>query len=268
MSVADRGMGLGLQALRKLASFELIDRIGLRKLCGERRLPGDEERLPWRDAGRPHLRPGRAARQARPRRASRAAATRSTSRPTTSSRCCWRSCASSRPSELRPAALSADEACAASAELLAQGAELGLATLGVPEELGGTAAERSAVTTVLVDRGARPRRHGPRGLAARPQLGRNRARTLGQLRPAGHLPAGLHRRRRARAPRSRSSSRSRCSTRSICRRPRASTARATSSTASSRSSSAAADAEVLLVAAALEGHGPALFLVESGARRA
>ena len=30
MSVADRSMGLGLQALRKIASFELIDRVGLR----------------------------------------------------------------------------------------------------------------------------------------------------------------------------------------------------------------------------------------------
>ena len=52
--------------------------------------------------------------------------------------------------ELRPAALKADEACAPPQAILDQGNELGLALLGVPEDLGGTATERSAVTSVLV----------------------------------------------------------------------------------------------------------------------
>jgi alkylation response protein AidB-like acyl-CoA dehydrogenase len=52
--------------------------------------------------------------------------------------------------KIRPVALAADEACATSAEILAQAAELGVATLGVPEELGGIMAERSAITSVLV----------------------------------------------------------------------------------------------------------------------
>ncbi len=52
--------------------------------------------------------------------------------------------------KLRPAAQHADEACAAPTELLAQANELGLTMVGVPEELGGAVAERSAVTTVLM----------------------------------------------------------------------------------------------------------------------
>jgi hypothetical protein len=52
--------------------------------------------------------------------------------------------------KLRPAASAADEACAVPAELLAESAELGLTTVGVPEELGGAVEQRSAVTAVLM----------------------------------------------------------------------------------------------------------------------
>jgi alkylation response protein AidB-like acyl-CoA dehydrogenase len=52
--------------------------------------------------------------------------------------------------ELRPIAQAADAACEAPKELLDQAAELGLTMLGVPEELGGAVSERSAVTAVLV----------------------------------------------------------------------------------------------------------------------
>ncbi|MGZ4177524.1 MAG: acyl-CoA dehydrogenase family protein [Solirubrobacteraceae bacterium] len=51
---------------------------------------------------------------------------------------------------LRPAALDADTACAAPAELLSQANELGLTMIGVPEELGGAVDQRSATTTVLM----------------------------------------------------------------------------------------------------------------------
>ena len=52
--------------------------------------------------------------------------------------------------KLRPAAQKADEACAAPDDLLGQANELGLTIVGVPEELGGAVAQRSAVTTVLM----------------------------------------------------------------------------------------------------------------------
>ena len=51
---------------------------------------------------------------------------------------------------LRPAAAEADRAAQASQEVLAQAAGVGLATLAVPEQLGGISAERSATAGVLV----------------------------------------------------------------------------------------------------------------------
>jgi len=51
---------------------------------------------------------------------------------------------------LRPSAASADDKCAPPEELLSTAAELGVTLLGVPEELGGVATERSTVTNVLV----------------------------------------------------------------------------------------------------------------------
>jgi alkylation response protein AidB-like acyl-CoA dehydrogenase len=51
---------------------------------------------------------------------------------------------------VRPAATAADESCEAPAELLEAGLEIGLPILGVAEQLGGIAEERSAVAGVLV----------------------------------------------------------------------------------------------------------------------
>ena len=51
---------------------------------------------------------------------------------------------------LRPAAAEANEACAAPEDLLKSSLEIGLPILGVSEELGGIASERSAVAGVLV----------------------------------------------------------------------------------------------------------------------
>jgi alkylation response protein AidB-like acyl-CoA dehydrogenase len=51
---------------------------------------------------------------------------------------------------IRPAAAKADEACEAPQELLASANELGLPILGVSEDLGGIATERSAVAGTLV----------------------------------------------------------------------------------------------------------------------
>jgi alkylation response protein AidB-like acyl-CoA dehydrogenase len=52
--------------------------------------------------------------------------------------------------KLRPAASAADAACSTPPELLAQSAELGITALGVPEELGGAVDQRSAVTSALI----------------------------------------------------------------------------------------------------------------------
>ncbi|MES2090971.1 MAG: acyl-CoA dehydrogenase family protein [Pseudomonadota bacterium] len=52
--------------------------------------------------------------------------------------------------QLRPAASAADSAHAAPSALLSQCAELGMTALGIPESLGGMGTERSAVTHVLI----------------------------------------------------------------------------------------------------------------------
>ena len=64
--------------------------------------------------------------------------------------------------ELRPAARAADEACWTPRELLGQAGELGLTMVGVPEELGGDVAARSAVSSVLT---AEALAHGDMGIA-------------------------------------------------------------------------------------------------------
>lgn len=51
---------------------------------------------------------------------------------------------------LRPSAAAADDKCGPPEELLSTATELGVTLLGVPEELGGVATERSTVTNVLV----------------------------------------------------------------------------------------------------------------------
>src|SRR4051812_38130639 len=63
---------------------------------------------------------------------------------------------------LRPAAAAADAATAPPAGLAAEAAEIGVALLGVSEELGGLEAERSSVTGVLA---AEALAHGDLGLA-------------------------------------------------------------------------------------------------------
>jgi alkylation response protein AidB-like acyl-CoA dehydrogenase len=64
--------------------------------------------------------------------------------------------------QLRPIAADADGKCDAPQGVLRTASELGLTELGVPEELGGVGTERSAVTNVLV---AEALAHGDLGLA-------------------------------------------------------------------------------------------------------
>jgi alkylation response protein AidB-like acyl-CoA dehydrogenase len=63
---------------------------------------------------------------------------------------------------LRPIAADADSKCEAPQAVLSMAAELGITMIGVPEELGGVGTERSTVTNVLV---AEALAHGDLGLA-------------------------------------------------------------------------------------------------------
>ncbi len=262
MSVADRSMGLGLQALRKLASFELIDRVGLR---------GPTEQIVYQAskngfrgatlAGRTFARATSAGKPTRARVSGGGDLFDLT--PDDDQQMLIEVTREIATNELRPAALKADEACAAPDEILAQGTELGLALLGVPEDLGGTAAERSAVTSVLV---TEQLSRGDMGLAVA-LLGTSAVSTaLGLWGDADQQGTYLPAFTGDDVP---------CAALAILEPQPLFDPFALKTTARLDGEGyvlsgvkslvpRCADAEVLLVAAQLEGHGPALFFVNSG----
>ena len=149
MNTADRGMGFGLRALNRLAGLELLDRIGMRERA-ERAL-FRATRNGFRAAGAAGRtfaatqRRGKPARQPTGERSGLFDIT-----PSDEQQMMREAVGDFALERLRPVAQDADSACEAPAEVLAQSAELGVAMLGVPEDLGGVVSERSAVTSVLV----------------------------------------------------------------------------------------------------------------------
>jgi len=149
VSAGDRAMGVGLQALRRVAGSQVLDRVGLREPA---------ERLvhrATRDGARATTTAGRtfvaARRLARPaRQAKRPPAALFDLTPTDEQQMMQEAVRDFAAKRIRPAAQAADRGRATPPELLAGAAELGLATLGIPEELGGSLPERSAVTSALV----------------------------------------------------------------------------------------------------------------------
>ena len=145
----ERGMAVGLRALNRLAGNPLIDRFGLRDPA-QRVLHGASRatvRTATR-AGRTFAATQKLSRPARQPRTGRSDLFDLT--PDDEQQMLREAVRDFALAKLRPAARDADEACAAPDELLAQANELGLTMVGVPEELGGAVAERSAVTTVLM----------------------------------------------------------------------------------------------------------------------
>lgn len=149
MTLAQQGTQVALRGLNRLAQLDLIDRAGLR---------GVTERLVYRGtrggfraanaAGRRFAavqKLGKPARQPRSKKSGGFDVT-----PDEEQLMMQEAVGDFAQQKLRPAAGDADAACAAPPELLAQSAELGIGMLGVPEELGGAFAERSAVTSALI----------------------------------------------------------------------------------------------------------------------
>ena len=253
-------MGLALRALNRFAGLEVIDRVGLRKPA---------ERLLYRGM----MAAGAASRSF--------AATRKLARPARQSprpagdlfdltpddeqqmiRETFRSFAAER---IRPTAQQADAESSPPPELLAQAAELGIAMLGVPEELDGPLAERATVTSVLA---AEALAHGDMGLALAALAPAAVSSALGLWGDAGqqstYLPAfggddppvaalALLEAQPLFDP----------------LRPATRARRADGGFVLEGAKSLvprAAQAELLLVGAELEGRGPALFLVESSTK--
>ena len=161
MKPADRATRLGLRALNEFAGSQVVDRIGLRKPA---------ERLLHRAARGSARTAAAAGRRFRAVRRLSAPARLATVKrgdlfdldPTDEQRLLAESLRDFARERIRPAALAADAACAAPAELLAELEQLGIGMLGVPEELGGVVGERSSVTTVLA---AEALAHGDAGIA-------------------------------------------------------------------------------------------------------
>ncbi len=148
MSMAERSMGFGLRALGRIAGSDVVDRLGVRKPA---------ERVLYRATRDGFRAVGAATRTFKAvngrGRATRLSTTASTGlfdlTPTEEQQMLQESFKAFGAERLRPAALAADTAAAAPEEILSAGGELGLTMLGVPEALGGAVSERSSVTAVL-----------------------------------------------------------------------------------------------------------------------
>jgi alkylation response protein AidB-like acyl-CoA dehydrogenase len=148
-NMAERSMAVGLRALNRLASSDLVDRFGLRAPT-ERFLHG-ASKTTMRTAATAGRTFAAAQKLSRPARQPRARSSHLFDlQPSDEQQMLSESVRDFALSKLRTAAHDADEACAAPPELLAQSNELGLTMVGVPEELGGAVPERSAVTSVLM----------------------------------------------------------------------------------------------------------------------
>jgi len=161
MTVAERGRALGLRTVTRLAGSDVLDRVGMRKPV---------ERALYRAskggfrvavaAGRTFSVASKLGSPARQGTAKSSGLFDLT--PDDEQAMLVEAITDFAAAGVRPAALEADTAAATPTELLEQASELGLGTLGIPEELGGVMTERSAMTTVLA---AEALAHGDMGIA-------------------------------------------------------------------------------------------------------
>jgi alkylation response protein AidB-like acyl-CoA dehydrogenase len=148
-SIAERGMAVGLRALNKVASSSAIDRLGLRDPT--LRLLHHASKTTGRTAARAGRTFAAAQRLSRPARQPRTGSSDLFDlEPTEEQQLLRESVREFALAELRGVASAADADRAVPPALLAQANELGLAMVGVPEELGGVVQERAATTTVLM----------------------------------------------------------------------------------------------------------------------
>jgi alkylation response protein AidB-like acyl-CoA dehydrogenase len=159
-TLTDRGMEVGLRALRTAAGSSLLDRLGLREQAERAAFQLSKNGFKAGvAAGRVFTRvPGTGA-PVRQKKATTSGLFDLT--PDDEQQMLVEALKAFAAERLRPAAVDADAACAPPEGLAAEVAELGIALLGVPDELGGAMTERSAVTTAL---SAEALAHGDVGL--------------------------------------------------------------------------------------------------------
>lgn len=146
---SDVMMGRGLRFLNRVAGLSVIDKVGAREPTEALLYQG--AKTAFRTAGavgrtfaatRKLLQPARLARGS--------GADLFDLTPTEEQQMLVEAVASFASEQLRPAALDADSACRAPVALLAQAATLGIGLMAIPEDFGGAGAERSPVTQALV----------------------------------------------------------------------------------------------------------------------
>lgn len=159
--MAERGMGYGLRALNRLAGSDLLDRIRLRKQVEKALFQGTKNGFKGATAaGRTF---SAAQRLGKPARQKKGKSTGLFDLTPDDEQQMFQEAGRSFASDLiRPAALEADEKRETPKEILDQANELGVNMLGVPEELGGVMTEQSAVTSVLIGEALA---HGDMGIA-------------------------------------------------------------------------------------------------------
>jgi alkylation response protein AidB-like acyl-CoA dehydrogenase len=160
-SMAERGVGFGLRQLNRLAGSDLLDRIRIRKQVERALFQGTKNGFRSATvAGRTFKAAQQLGKPARQKKS------RSTGlfdlAPDDEQRMFQEAGRSFAEDKVRPAAPRADEDRETSKELLAEASELGVNMLGVPEELGGVMHEQSAVTSVLIGEALA---HGDMGIA-------------------------------------------------------------------------------------------------------
>lgn len=161
MKLTQDAMGLGLRVLNRFAGLPLVDRLGLRK-TSEKIIFGASKNA-FRSAGAIGRSFSAVQKLVKPARLAKSNGTDLFDiTPSDEQQMLRDSVQGFALEQLRPAAQAADTACTAPADLLKQSADLGITLMGVPEELGGAGSERSAMTNVLV---AEAMAQGDMGLA-------------------------------------------------------------------------------------------------------
>ncbi|HEX6153116.1 MAG TPA: acyl-CoA dehydrogenase family protein [Solirubrobacterales bacterium] len=159
--MAERGMGFGLRQLNRLAGSDLLDRIRIRKQVENALFQGTKNGFKGATAaGRAFKATQKLGKPARQKKG------RSTGlfdlSPDDEQQMFQEGGRAFAADQIRPAALKADEDRETPKEILDQANELGVNMLGVPEELGGVMTEQSAVTAVLIGEALA---HGDMGIA-------------------------------------------------------------------------------------------------------
>ncbi|HEX5527311.1 MAG TPA: acyl-CoA dehydrogenase family protein [Solirubrobacterales bacterium] len=159
--MAERSMGYGLRALNRLAGSDLLDRIRIRKGVEKALFQGTKNGFRTATAaGRTFKSVQQLGKPARQKKGKSKGLFDLT--PDDEQQMFQEAGRAFAADQIRPAALKADEERQTPKEILDQTVELGVAMLGVPEELGGVMTEQSAVTSVLI---AEALAHGDMGIA-------------------------------------------------------------------------------------------------------